>query len=151
AVLLPAPLFPQIIVGGVDRQAIQPRFKDLCRPQLIEGKIEPQKDFLGHILDILRTGNQPANSPQYALPVGQYDLIKRRAIILLRAPDKIEINQHAAPLGPASESPTGSVWIGVPASRQVTKLCWQTQNASQCNCSGTPWLEGAYRIPTGGG
>jgi hypothetical protein len=70
---------------------------------LIEREIQPQKDFLGHILYILRASDQPGDSPQNSLPVSQNDLVKRRAITTLRALDLLEINQHAAPAMPAPD------------------------------------------------
>jgi hypothetical protein len=129
AKLLTPPLLPQIIESSIYRQAIQPRFKDLRRPQLIERKIKPQENFLCDILDIFRTRDQPGDRTQNPLSVRQYDFVKRDTIAILRAFYELEINQHAAPAVPASEYSNDSEWIGVPASRQVTKLYGETQKA----------------------
>jgi hypothetical protein len=94
---------------------------------LIEGKIKPQENFLCDILDIFRTRDQPRDRTQNSLSVRQYDFVERGAVAILRALDQLEINQHAAPTVPASEHATVFEWIGVPASRQVTKLWRETQ------------------------
>jgi len=43
---------------------VQPRFKDLRRPELVERKIQPQENFLRDVLDIFRTGDQTAIVPK---------------------------------------------------------------------------------------
>src|ERR1019366_455986 len=113
---LAAALLAKIIVSRVNRQPIQPRLKDLCRPQLVERKIKPQENFLCDILDIFRTGDQPGDRAQNPLPVHRHDFVESSAIALLCALDQLEINQHSAPYVPASKSFKCSIWIGVPAS-----------------------------------
>src|ERR1051326_3632775 len=83
--LLAAALLTKVIVRRVDRQAIQPWFKDLGRPQLIEGKIKPQENLSCDILDTFRTGDQTVDRPQNPFPVRQYDFVERRTIALLRS------------------------------------------------------------------
>jgi hypothetical protein len=80
------------------------------------------------VLDILRTGDQPRDRPQNALPIGQHNFVERGRVAFLSAPDQLEINQHAAPrLGPAPGNRTSSDLKGVPAKRQVTRLWGETQ------------------------
>ena len=94
---LPPALLPKVIVRRVHGQPVQPRFKDLFLPELIERKIQSQEYFLCDVLDVLRTGDQTSDRPQNPFPVSQYDLVERSAIAFLRARNQTEINQHAAP------------------------------------------------------
>src|SRR5258707_6988606 len=94
---LTATLIPQIVVSCVYRKPVQPRFKALFLPELIEREIKPQEDFLCDILYIFRTGDQTGDRPPNPLPVGLDDFVERRGIALLSPRDQTEINQHAAP------------------------------------------------------
>ena len=120
AILRPPPLLAQVIVGRVYRQPVQPRFKYLRRPQLVERKIQPQENFLCDVLDIFRTGDQTTDGPHRALPVRQDDFVKCRTITLLRTPDSREVYQHATPLAAAGPV-LDFVSIGVKAYPQVTR------------------------------
>jgi hypothetical protein len=118
--LLTAFLLAKVIVSRVYRQPVQPGFKDLCRPQLVEREVKPQENFLTYVLNVLRTGDQPRNGPQNSLPVSQHDFIERGAIPILRPLDQLKIYQHAAPWTQAAES-LGSEWKGVPPRSLVTQ------------------------------
>ena len=78
--LLTPPLLTQIIVRRVRRQPVQPRLKNLRRPELIERKIQPHEYFLRDVLDIFRPGDQLTDLPQNPLPVCQYDFVERHGI-----------------------------------------------------------------------
>src|SRR5262249_54847715 len=111
----------QVIVRRIYREPVQPGLKNLGRAKLIQGKIQSQKNFLGHIFHVLRPRDQPGDRAQNPLTVGQYDVVKSGSIARLSAPDYVEINQHAAPYEGRQLSRRTGKYLGYKALREKAK------------------------------
>ena len=74
---VPPPLPPQVVVRCVHGQAVQPRLEHFRRSQLIQGIIQPDKDLLPDILDVLGTADQTGDRSEDSLSIGLNDLVER--------------------------------------------------------------------------
>ena len=90
-------LLSKIIIRRVHRQAVEPRVKNIRRPELVQGKVKPEKHLLPDVLDVLAPPDEPGNRAQNPPPGRQNDLVERRVISALRAFDQLCVNQHAMP------------------------------------------------------
>jgi hypothetical protein len=91
---MPPPLPAQIIVRRVDRQPVQPRLEYFRRPQLVQGKIQPEKNFLSDVFYIFRPADQPRNGTQDPFAVRLHYLVKRTVIAAPSPFYEFEVNQH---------------------------------------------------------
>jgi hypothetical protein len=65
---------------------------------LVERKVKAEKDLLRHVLDILRPVDKAGDGTENPAPVGSDNCIERGIIAVLGFLDKVEVDQHAAPV-----------------------------------------------------